>query len=236
MLMDLLFVACTSVGSLLMLFILTKIMGNKQMSQLSMFDYIVGITIGSISAEMATNLEEFEKPLLAMVIYALFSVLISYANYKSIVLRRFLTGKSLVLFEDGKLYEGNLKKARIDVDEFLMLCRNQGYFNIAQLQSAILEPNGKISFLPLSKERPATPKDMNLTPPDEKPAINVIIDGHIMQENLMFAGKNEEWLNKQLKTQRVQSISEIFLATCDSEGTLIVYPKIKRQMKKDVFE
>ena len=236
MLMDLLFVACTSVGSLLMLFILTKIMGNKQMSQLSMFDYIVGITIGSISAEMATNLEEFEKPLLAMVIYALFSVLISYANYKSIVLRRFLTGKSLVLFEDGKLYEGNLKKARIDVNEFLMLCRNQGYFNIAQLQSAILEPNGKISFLPLSKERPATPKDMNLTPPDEKPAINVVIDGHIMQENLMFAGKNEEWLNKQLKTQRVQSISEIFLATCDSEGTLIVYPKIKRQMKKDVFE
>ena len=234
--MDLLFVACTSVGSLLMLFILTKIMGNKQMSQLSMFDYIVGITIGSISAEMATNLEEFEKPLLAMVIYALFSVLISYANYKSIVLRRFLTGKSLVLFEDGKLYEGNLKKARIDVNEFLMLCRNQGYFNIAQLQSAILEPNGKISFLPLSKERPATPKDMNLTPPDEKPAINVVIDGHIMQENLMFAGKNEEWLNKQLKTQRVQSISEIFLATCDSEGTLIVYPKIKRQMKKDVFE
>ena len=236
MLMDLLFVACTSVGSLLMLFILTKIMGNKQMSQLSMFDYIVGITIGSISAEMATNLEEFEKPLLAMVIYALFSVLISYANYKSIVLRRFLTGKSLVLFENGKLYEGNLKKARIDVNEFLMLCRNQGYFNIAQLQSAILEPNGKISFLPLSKERPATPKDMNLTPPDEKPAINVVIDGHIMQENLMFAGKNEEWLNKQLKTQRVQSISEIFLATCDSEGTLIVYPKIKRQMKKDVFE
>ena len=236
MLMDLLFVACTSVGSLLMLFILTKIMGNKQMSQLSMFDYIVGITIGSISAEMATNLEEFEKPLLAMVIYALFSVLISYANYKSIVLRRFLTGKSLVLFEDGKLYEGNLKKARIDVNEFLMLCRNQGYFNIARLQSAILEPNGKISFLPLSKERPATPKDMNLTPPDEKPAINVVIDGHIMQENLMFAGKNEEWLNKQLKTQRVQSIKEIFLATCDSEGTLIVYPKIKRQMKKDVFE
>ena len=235
MVLDLLYVACTSIGSLLMLFILTKIMGNKQMSQLSMFDYIVGITIGSIAAEMATNLEEFEKPLLAMVIYALISVLISIANYKSMVLRRFLTGKSLVLFEDGKLYEGNLKKARIDVNEFLMLCRNQGYFNIANLQAAILEPNGKISFLPLSDQRPATPKDMNITPPQEKPVINVIIDGHILHENLIFAGKNEEWLDKQLKSQHV-NLSDIFLATCDHDSQLIIYPKIKKQMKKDVFE
>lgn len=236
MLRDLLLVACTSLGSLLMLFILTKLMGNKQMSQLSMFDYIVGITIGSIAAEMATNLEEFEKPLLAMVIYALLSILISYANYKSIALRRFLTGKSLVLFEDGKLYEGNLKKTRIDVNEFLMLCRNQGYFNLAHLQSAVLEPNGRISFLPLSNERPLTPKDMNIAPPEEKPAINVVIDGQIMYENLMFAGKNEEWLNKQLKNQHMQNISDIFLATCDHQSQLVVYPKIKRQMKKDVFE
>lgn len=236
MLLDLLYILCTSVGSLLMLFILTKLMGNKQMSQLSLFDYIVGITIGSIAAEMATNLEEFEKPLLAMIVYALISILISYANYKSIALRRFLTGKSLVLFEDGKLYEGNLKKARIDVNEFLMQCRNQGYFNIATLQTAVLEPNGKISFLPLSDQRPATPKDMNITPPKEKPTINVVIDGQILHENLMFAGKNEEWLNKQLKSQHVQSVSDIFLATCDHEGQLTVYPKIKRQMKKDVFE
>ena len=235
MLENLLLIAATSTGSVLMLFILTKLMGNKQMSQLSMFDYIIGITIGSIAAEMATNLEEFEEPLTAMLIYAALSILISYANYKSIVLRRFLTGKSLVLFEDGKLYEGNLKKARLDINEFLMLCRTQGYFNIATLQTAILEPNGKISFLPLSQYRPAIPKDMNLTPPVEKPAINVVIDGNIMQENLMFAGKNEEWLNKQLKLQNVQ-LEDLFLATCDQDSQLVVYRKIQRQMKKDVFD
>lgn len=235
MLENLLLIAATSTGSVLMLFILTKLMGNKQMSQLSMFDYIIGITIGSIAAEMATNLEEFQEPLTAMIIYAALSILISYANYKSIVLRRFLTGKSLVLFENGKLYEGNLKKARLDINEFLMLCRTQGYFNIANLQTAILEPNGKISFLPLSQYRPATPKDMNLTPPVEKPAINVVIDGNIMQENLMFAGKNEEWLNKQLKFQNVQ-LEDLFLATCDQDSQLVVYRKIQRQMKKDVFD
>ncbi len=234
MLQNLLLIVATSIGSVLMLFVLTKLMGNKQMSQLSMFDYIIGITIGSIAAEMATNLEEFQEPLTAMIIYAALSILISYANYKSIVLRRFLTGKSLVLFEDGKLYEGNLKKARLDINEFLMLCRTQGYFNIANLQTAILEPNGKISFLPLSQYRPATPKDMNLTPPAEKPAINVVIDGNIMQENLMFAGKNGEWLNKQLNIQNAQ-LEDIFLATCDQDGQLVVYRKIQRQMKKDVF-
>lgn len=124
--MELLYVTFTTIGSIITLFILTKIMGNKQMSQLSMFDYIIGITIGSIAAEMATNLEEFEKPLIAMIIYALFALLISIANYKSIAIRRIITGKSLVLFEDGKLYEGNLRKARIDINEFLMECRNNG--------------------------------------------------------------------------------------------------------------
>lgn len=233
--MELLHIVYTSVGSVIALFILTKVMGNKQMSQLSMFDYITGITIGSIAAEMATALEEFEQPLIAMVVFALLSILISYANYKSIWLRRILTGKALILFENGKLYEANLKKARIDVNEFLTQCRNKGYFNIANLQSAILESNGKISFLPLATQRPVTPSDLNLTPPDDKPVINVIIDGHIMQNNLKFTGKNEKWLNKQLQAQGMQ-ISDVFLATCDNNNHLSVYIKIKESMKRSIFE
>lgn len=206
------------------------------MSQLSMFDYIIGITIGSIAAEMATNLEEFEKPLIAMIIYALFALLISIANYKSIAIRRIITGKSLVLFEDGKLYEGNLRKARIDINEFLMECRNNGYFNIANLQSAILETNGKISFLPLSTERPVTPKDLNLTPKKDKPVINVIIDGHVMEGNLDFCGKNINWLNKQLQAQGVDNVSDVFLATCDNDSNLNVYLKINKKMSRDMFQ
>ncbi|MGI6731677.1 MAG: DUF421 domain-containing protein [Anaerovoracaceae bacterium] len=234
--MELLYVTFTTIGSIITLFILTKIMGNKQMSQLSMFDYIIGITIGSIAAEMATNLEEFEKPLIAMIIYALFALLISIANYKSIAIRRIITGKSLVLFEDGKLYEGNLRKARIDINEFLMECRNNGYFNIANLQSAILETNGKISFLPLSTERPVTPKDLNLTPKKDKPVINVIIDGHVMEGNLDFCGKNINWLNKQLQAQGVDNVSDVFLATCDNDSNLNVYLKINKKMSRDMFQ
>ena len=233
--MDLLKVVLTSVGSVIALFILTKLMGNKQMSQLSMFDYIVGISIGSIAAEMATELEEFQKPLIAMVIYALLSVLISIANYKSIKLRRLLTGTSLILFENGKLFRANLKKARIDVNEFLTLCRSKGYFNIAHLQSVILEPNGHISVLPLSTQRPATPKDLNLTPPEDKPVIDIIIDGQILINNLKYTGNNENWLYKQLHAQGIDQVSDVFLATCDHENNLSVYQIINKKMTRDIF-
>ncbi|MGE4354422.1 MAG: DUF421 domain-containing protein [Oscillospiraceae bacterium] len=233
--MEIVQVVYTSLGSGILLFILTKLMGNKQMSQLSMFDYIIGITIGSIAAEMATNLEEFEKPLTAMLIYAMLSLIISLANYKSIKLRRLLTGRALILFEDGKLFEANLKKARIDVNEFLMLCRTGGYFNIANLQTAILEANGKISFLPQAVHRPVSPSDLNIEPQEDKPVINVIIDGHIIKGNLRFTGNNEIWLKKQLQVQGIKQISDVFLATCDHDNNLSAYIKINEKMTRDFF-
>ncbi len=235
--MELLHIFLTSLGSVIALFILTKIMGNRQLSQLSMFDYINGITIGSIAAEMATSLEDdFMKPLIAMVVYALLAVLISITTDKSIKLRRFLTGKSLILFEDGKIYKENLKKARLDVNEFLTQCRNSGYFNIADLQVAILEANGKISFLPLASQRPVTPSDLNLSPPEDKPLVNVIIDGKIIPGNLKFTGNDEKWLEKQLHAQGISKVSDVFLATCDCKNCLSIYVKIKKPMTRDIFE
>ncbi|WP_312644714.1 DUF421 domain-containing protein [Hydrogenoanaerobacterium sp.] len=207
------------------------------MSQLSMFDYINGITIGSIAAEMATALEDdFKKPLTAMVVYALLSVAFSIATSKSIKLRRFLTGETLILYDDGKIFEKNLKKAKLDVSEFLSQCRTNGYFNIANIQTAILEPNGKISFLPLSSQRPVTPCDLNLSPAQEKAVVNVIIDGKILPDNLKFTGNNEQWLQKQLQAQEVSKVEDVFLATCDRDNNLSVYVKIKKKMTRDMFE
>ena len=108
-----------SVVSLVVLFLLTKLMGYRQMSQMSLFDYINGITIGSIAAELATNLEDYHRPLTAMIIYGLVTVLLSLLTEKSICVRRFVNGKPLVLLHHGTLYEKNLKKAKIDLNEFL---------------------------------------------------------------------------------------------------------------------
>ncbi len=122
--MDLLKIVALSLGSVIFLFILTKLMGNKEMSGLSMFDYIIGITIGSIAAEMATALEsDFMQPLVAMAVYAVVSIVISVLSYKSLKFRRISSGDSLILLDNGEIYRDNLKKAKLDLNEFLMQCR-----------------------------------------------------------------------------------------------------------------
>ncbi len=122
--MDLIKIVALSLGSVIFLFILTKLMGNKEMSQLSMFDYIIGITIGSIAAEMSTALEnDFMQPLVAMAVYAVVSIIISLLSYKSMKIRRLVSGNSLILLDNGEIYRDNLKKAKLDINEFLMQCR-----------------------------------------------------------------------------------------------------------------
>lgn len=225
-----------SLFSIIALFILTKFMGYKQMSQLTMFDYVNGITIGSIAAEMATDLEgNYLKPLLAMVVYAVFVILLSKAAQRFIPLRRFVNGKAITLYQNGSIYNENLKKAKMDVDEFLVECRVNGYFDLAQIKTAILEPNGKISFLPVSAERPATPKDLGIEPSQEEIFANVIVDGHILEHNLKHAGKDRNWLDQQLEGQNIKKLSDVFLAVCDKQGNFHVFPKINHVVDKDML-
>ena len=224
--MDLIKICFTSIGSVITLFILIKILGNRQMSQLTMFDYINGITIGSIAAEMATSLEDdFLKPLVAMIAYTLFIFLISKISQKSLKARKIIAGKSYVLYQNGKLMYDSFKKSKLDIDEFLTQCRISGYFNLSDLDTAILETTGHISFLTLSSKRNVIPEDLNITPPQEKPIFNVIMDGRIIEENLKCTGNNITWLEKNIKKQKVSNISDVFLATCDSNNNLSIYTK-----------
>lgn len=226
-----------SLGSILVLFILTKLMGNREMSQLSMFDYIVGITIGSIAAEMSTSLENnFWEPVVAMVVYGIVATAISYLSCKSLKFRRFFSGKSKILLDNGKLYRKNFLKAKLDINEFLMQARINGFFNISDIQTAILEPNGRISFIPLSTKRPVNPVDLNINPPSDNVVINLILDGIVLQENLQKTGKDIKWLEKELNKQKISSFNDVFLATYDNEQNLSVYVKWQKENKHDFFE
>lgn len=223
---DIIYIIGLSTGSLIILFLLTKMMGNKQLSELSIFDYITGITIGSIAAEMATSLEQdFVRPIVAMVVYTFFSLLLAFLSEKSFFLRKVITGKPVVLIDQGIISEENLKKSKIDLSELLVQCRVNGYFDIAKIQTAILEENGKISFLPKSSERPVTPKDLHLQPQEEYLVANLIIDGNVMEENLKLSGKDQRWLKRQLSAKGMSDPAEVLLATCDIYNQLTVYPK-----------
>lgn len=234
--MHILYIIALSIGSIVELFILCKLMGYRQLSQLSMFDYINGITIGNIAAEMATSLDDsFVEPLVAMIIYALAAILLSWWSSKSIKARRIISGKPTVLLNNGQLFEKNFRKTKIDLNEFLAQCRINGYFDISQLESAILEENGHISFLPKSGNRPLTPSDMQLTPDRDALVANVIIDGHIMPKNLKASGKDEKWLDSQLKTYGISNIREVFLATCDLNQQFTVYTYTKGEIPPDIL-
>lgn len=127
--MEILKIIILSFSSAIFLFILTKLMGNKEMSQLSMFDYIIGITIGSIAAEMSTALESsFTQPLVAMAIYAIISIILSIFSNKSLKFRRLIYGNTLILYNNGEIFKNNLKKAKMDLNEFLTQCRTARIF------------------------------------------------------------------------------------------------------------
>ena len=233
---EILYIVVLSLGSIIAIFLLTKLMGYRQMSQMSMFDYVNGITMGSIAAEMATSLDTgFEKPLVAMIVYALVSLLLSTVSSKSIKVRRMLEGAPLVLLNNGEIYRHNLRKAKIDVSELLVQCRINGYFDISKLQTAILEGNGKISFLQKATDRPLTPADVQLFPQQDYMVANVILDGKVMNENLRHTGKDEKWLLDQIRGQGATRIEDVLLASCDSNNKLQVYLKDNQKEAKDVL-
>ena len=222
--MEILQVLLTPLLSAGALFLIAKIMGHKQMSQLDFFDYITGITIGSIAAELATELETPLQPLISMGVYGVISVLLSKATHLLPRSRKYINGSPAILMDGGKLYRENLKKAKLDLSEFMVMCRQQGYFNLNDIQTAVFKFNGQLSILPVSSKRPANPQDLNLTLPTETIQTEVIMDGRILGENLHRMGFNEKWLEKQLRVQGYKRPDEIFLALWDKQNQLTLFP------------
>lgn len=221
--MDFISLCVTALGSFGALFIIAKVIGHKQIAQLDFFDYITGITIGSIAAEMATELEKPWKPLLVMVIYGGAAWFLSILSNKFSRMRKYLNGTPTILMDNGKLYRQNFKKAKLDLSEFMVMCRQQGYFDLTSIQTAVYEYTGKLTILPVADKRPATPSDMNLTPEQERLFTELIMDGRVLEGNLKRMGLDMTWLNKQLKQNHVHSPKEVFLAVCDRNLKFVLY-------------
>ena len=217
-------VTLTTLLSLAVLFLLTKLMGVKQVSQMTMFDYVEGITIGSVAAELATDLENPAGSLTALVLYGLAAVGISLWCNKSLRARRIFAGKPLVLLEDGKIYRENLKKARLDLNEFLTYCRVAGWFDLSQLQTAVMEHNGAVSFLPKEKDRPATPADLGQSPQKTVVQTPFIMDGQLLRGNIRQAGKEESWVHRALLRQGFRTERDVLLALWDGGEKLTIFP------------
>ena len=205
------------------MFLAAKAIGRKQISQLDSFDYISGITIGSIAAELATDLENMWKPLAALAVYTALTWCMSMAGLRWNGSRKLLNGTPSILMQNGRLYRENMKKAKLELSDFMVMCREQGYFNLGDINTAIFEYNGKLTILPSSGRRPLTPEDMNLRPRQETIFTEVIMDGRILDENLGRLGLSPDWLNRELHSRGVRDAGEVYLGLCDQQKQLTLY-------------
>ena len=222
---------------LIILFFITKMMGKKQISELNFFDYVVGITIGSIAADISLDIEKnMIAGIAALFIYGFISYIISFVSIKSILARRFFIGVPTVLVEKGKIIESGLKKSKIDVNDLLMEARENGYFNLDEIDYALLEVNGNISFLPKEKEKPVTKRDMKIKCSNEGLTVNAIIDSKYMVNNMKAINKDKEWLDHELKVNGYDNYDNILLATIDNNYKVTIYEKNVKPDKNTVLE
>lgn len=213
-------VLINSVVSFVFLFIISKILGKKQIAQLEFIDYAVGISLGSIAAEMAINSEiPFYYFLIAMAIFMLLALLVDIVGRKCTFFKRLMKGKPITIVYDGKINYEQLKKSKIDVNDLLAMLREKGFFDIADVAYAVFETSGELSVLPKGNQRPVVAEDLGADKIKKAELSNVlVVDGDISYSGLSEAQKGEEWLLKRLNITKRDELKNILLATYDSEN------------------
>ncbi len=218
--------------SFFFLFIIAKIMGKKQIAQLDFIDYIIGISLGSIAAQMSFDTEiPMYYFLIAMSIFALLEIFVSLIGRKSSILKNVIVGKPVFLVQDGKLLYKNIKKTKLTINEFLSLCREKNYFDINDIAYCIFETSGKISVLPKSGATPVVAENINIKLPPATLSSDVILDGEIIQATLDDLNKTKDWLYEKLRIKDEQAVEAIALATYDElKDTFYVHPKDQQEV------
>ena len=222
--------------SLVTLFLITKLLGKKQVSQFSLFDYVIGISIGNFAAEVTINLEaEWINGVVAVLIFGVVAYLVSILTMKSIVARRFFMGAPTVVIQNGKIIKESLKRVKFDINDLLEECRNNDVFDLNQINYALMEANGKLSILLKPEYLPLTPNDMKVKVNKNGLVANIIIDKKIMKNNLSQMGKDEKWLMKELKVKGV-SLEDVLLGTLDIDDKLTIYKQKENENIKNILE
>ncbi|SDY11454.1 DUF421 domain-containing protein [Thermoactinomyces sp. DSM 45892] len=211
-----------TISAIFFLFIVTKILGKRQLSELSLFEYITGITIGNLAASLSIDLDgRWYQGVASLTVWALVAMGIEYITLKSKRLRNVLDGKSTILIKNGQILEENLGKERITVDELMEQLRYKNIFSLSDVDTAILEQNGTLNVLLKKENQPLTPKMLGIKVEKETFPEVVISDGCMMEDTLISLGLTRNWLMSELKKRRLQ-VEDVFLAQVTSNGSLYI--------------
>ncbi|CAG7657087.1 DUF421 domain-containing protein [Paenibacillus allorhizosphaerae] len=215
-------IALRSLAAVAIIFLLTRILGKKQISELNFFEYIAGITLGSLAGFISTELEaHFMYGVTAILVWFLIPYVFEFITLKSKRLRGLFEGNGTVFIKEGKVLEDNMKKERYSTDELLEQLRKKNVFNVADVEFAVLETTGELSVLLKKENQPLTPKHLGIKIGPEQETQTVIMDGSIMDEPLATRGLSREWLQTELEKIGV-TLENVFLGQVDTYGQLYV--------------
>jgi uncharacterized membrane protein YcaP (DUF421 family) len=216
-------VVVRAIISFFSLLIFAKILGKEQISQLTFFDYILGITIGSIASEATVDLSSRIWPhFVGLLSWSALAYLMQYISLKWRYAAKIIEGEPVIVIMNGKIMDNVLRKMKFRVSDVLELLRNQGIFDLNEVDYAILEPNGSLSVLKKPEYLPLTPKDMNIEVKPTGISTEIVYDGKLMEQNLRQMNKDKKWLMNQLKKYGIKDVSEALLVTLNDAGSLYV--------------
>jgi len=206
-----------------LLLLLARWMGKKQLGQLTYFDYVTGITIGSIAAVTAVvHSLELTDSLAAMVFWALFTVVMNRIILHSRKWRKVLDGEPSLIMSNGHILEQNMKKAHYSLDDLLEQLRQKNIFAVADVQFAVLESSGELSVQLKPAHQAATKADVHAKATPLHMPIELIMDGDIVHANLAEAGVSERQLLDELARRRIGGVAEVTFACLGTDRKLYV--------------
>ncbi|MBM7624468.1 YetF domain-containing protein [Sporohalobacter salinus] len=205
-----------------LIFILARTIGRKLLSQITFFEFVIIITIGTIGANYITNQINGKWILISLLILTFYVVTFDYLSLKSLRFRKIVEGEPIIIIQNGKILEDNMRKARYNLDHLEMQLRQKGVFDLSQVEFAILESHGKLSVLKKSNDQPVTLKDLNLNSQYKGLPSEIIKDGEILEQNLQQNNLDFKWLYNELNKQNINDISEVVLASLNTDGSLYI--------------
>ncbi len=225
---EILYLVLLSVGAFVALFLISKLLGKKQIAQLEFVDYVIGISIGSIAAQMAIDTSDhpWYFYMIALGIFFLLSLIITFLGRKSPIFKKFLKGKPATLIYDGKIDFDQLYRSKLDINDLLGMCRTLGYFDIADIAYAVFETSGNLSVLPKGAQKPTVISDIKENYSQAELPCYLVIDGHISYSGLDEIGKNKKWLFNELKIDNKEDLEQYILISYDTKNKkLLVHKK-----------
>ncbi|MCR4420562.1 MAG: DUF421 domain-containing protein [Clostridia bacterium] len=201
-----------------------RLLGKQQVGQLTFYEYVNGITFGSIAAVLATDVSSGRiwVHFLGLTLFATLTYCMGLVAIKSRPARRLIAGEPTIVVHNGKVLEGNMRKMRYNLDELIMQLREKDIFNLSDVEYAILEPNGSLSVLPKSQKRPVTPADLGVPTPYEGLASELVMDGQVIFQNLQQNGLSLEWLRNELAKRGITDLQQVAYAALNTDGSLYV--------------